>query len=422
MRMAALRPLSTGSVWFGSRAKNPRGTLPPGRAGDQDTRLHPSFRFSLVTAEILPSLGPASPEAARACRHDALARNVLELGARNCCAGASRRFAVLRAGGERAIYPGELTDLIKDCTDVEELMKLVEDHGQSFNIIHVSVSWRTLARIFDAGAPPVAEGVVMPKRLTGKLMARALAIAGDFKPQDVSNILWALATLDIRPEPRLLEAMQRRALATEHDFIAHNVAMLLWALATMGIEPEPFLLKAMQRRVVATADDFDPQNVSMVLWALATMGIEPEPRLLKAMQRQAMAKAGLFIPQNVANVLWAMACFDTSPSHRSVLMVECMADRILSMREQLGVEEMTQIHQWLLFCDLHPEWRGKLPRSMREVEEEHGDAFRDALALASTTTSRLQVSSHRMYELNGFRKSTAPQNRQLIVYYYESKR
>jgi len=280
--------------------------------------------------------------------------------------------------------------LIKDCHDAEGLMQLLEEHRRSFDIIHVGVSWRRLAWMQDAGAPLV-EGVVMPKLLTEKLMARALAVAGDFKPHDVGSILWALATLGVAPEPRLLAAMQRRALATEHDFIAQNVAMLLWALATMGIEPEPALLRVMQRRAIATAGDFDPQNVSMVLWALATMGIDPQPRLLKAMQRQAMVTAGLFIPQNVANVLWAMACFDTSPSHISVLFVECMAARILSMREQLGVEEMTQIHQWLLFCDLHPEWRGKLPRSMREVEEEHGVAFREALATASCTTSRLQV-------------------------------
>ena len=31
-------------------------------------------------------------------------------------------------------------------------------------------------------------------------------------------------------------------------------------------------------------------------------------------------------------------------------------------------------------------------------------------------------SSHRVYQLNGFRKANPPQNRQLVVYYYESKR
>jgi len=31
---------------------------------------------------------------------------------------------------------------------------------------------------------------------------------------------------------------------------------------------------------------------------------------------------------------------------------------------------------------------------------------------------QLTTSSHRMYQLNGFRKSPPPQNRQLVVHYY----
>ena len=123
----------------------------------------------------------------------------------------------------------------------------------------------------------------------------------------------------------------------------------------------------MQARATATAGDFYPQGVANLLWALATMGSKPDPRLLEAMQGQATATARDFNSQDVANVLWSLACFDISRSQVSSLMAESMAGRLLSLREQLSVSAKRQVHQWLLFCDLHPEWRGKLLSSMQKV-------------------------------------------------------
>ncbi|KAJ1473975.1 RAP domain-containing protein [Baffinella frigidus] len=72
-------------------------------------------------------------------------------------------------------------------------------------------------------------------------------------------------------------------------------------------------------------------------------------------------------------------------------MVESMAVWLLSVRERLSVDGKRQMHQWLLFCDLHPEWRRQLPRSMQEVKEELGGDFRQAFALAAPRTSLLQA-------------------------------
>ncbi|KAJ1475295.1 hypothetical protein T484DRAFT_2024586 [Baffinella frigidus] len=228
-------------------------------------------------------------------------------------------------------------------------------------------------------------------RLLEAMQGRATAMAGDFTPQGVANLMWALATMGSTPDPRLLEAMQGRATAMAGDFTPQGVANLLWSLATMGSTPDPRLLAAMQGRATATAGDFTPQGVTNLMWALATMGSKADPLLLAAMQRRATATTGDFNPQDFANLLWALACFDTSPSQVSGLMVESMAVRLLSVREQLSVEGKTQVHQWLLFCDLHPEWCGKLPRSMQLVKQELGAAFRQAFVNQPRSTSRLQV-------------------------------
>ncbi|KAJ1485743.1 hypothetical protein T484DRAFT_1891939 [Baffinella frigidus] len=328
--LAALRPVSTGSAWFESRAANPRGTLPPGRQ-DNGLRLPILIPRRLLPAQLLPWLplgGRTCSVEAAAGTPDALVRTVVGLGARICWGGVSRGLAGSRAGGGSGILPGELTNLIKGCRDAERLLKLLEEHGHSFNFIHASAAWGRLAKMWGAGAIRVAEGEVIQRlrlltgstvqdmsarevastfhsiallnssgrmraddELTGTLLARAEATAAGFIPQGVANVLWAVATMGIEPGPGLLQAMQRRATATAGDFNPQDVANVLWAVAKMEIEPEPRLLEAMQRRATATAANFEHQNVTNLLWALATMGIKPEPGLLQAMQRRATATA-----------------------------------------------------------------------------------------------------------------------------------
>jgi hypothetical protein len=75
-----------------------------------------------------------------------------------------------------------------------------------------------------------------------------------------------------RADRGLLEAMQRRATAMAMEFNPQDVSNVLWGLATMGERADRGLLEAMQRRATATAGHFNPQAVANVLWALAVMG------------------------------------------------------------------------------------------------------------------------------------------------------
>jgi hypothetical protein len=85
-------------------------------------------------------------------------------------------------------------------------------------------------------------------------------------------MLWALATRGEKVDQELLKAMQGRATATAGEFKPQNVANVMWALATMGEKMDRGLLKAMQGRATATAGEFKPQEVANLLWALAVMG------------------------------------------------------------------------------------------------------------------------------------------------------
>ena len=252
---------------------------------------------------------------------------------------------------------GQLTTKIKECRVVEELARILQEQNGVLNHVHVSAAWGCLSRIVrgrgvgQVGGYLVAElqektrgmlGQMGPREISNILRSkaslhdsrslvpsrhfsprdwkldtdrglleamqtRATATAGEFDPQAIANVLWALATMGERADRELLAAMQSRATVTAGEFKPRDVANLLRALATMGERADRGLLEAMQARATATAEEFKPPEVANLLWSLATMGETADQGLLVTMQARATETAEKFIPQAVANLLWSLA-------------------------------------------------------------------------------------------------------------------
>jgi hypothetical protein len=228
------------------------------------------------------------------------------------------------------------------------------------------------------------------QKLLEAMQSQATATAGEFTPQEVAILFWALARMGEKADQKLLEAMQSQATLTAGEFKPQNVANLLWALATMGEKADRKLLEAMQSQATVTAGEFKPQEIANLLWALATIGEKADRGLLEAMQRSAMAMAGEFDRQNVANSLWALAVMDYVFDKDLAVLVDCLAARVLEIRDQLTEEENNQIHQWLL-CELGLAFGASLPKGMARVKQEMGDACLQTFSGMSTRESRLQL-------------------------------
>jgi len=223
------------------------------------------------------------------------------------------------------------------------------------------------------------------------IQGRATATAGDFKPQEVANVLWALATMGESADRGLLEAIQGQATATAKDFKPQEVSNMLWALAVMGESVDRGLLEAMQRQATATAGSFKPQGVANVLWALAMMGESADRGLLEAMGSQATATAGDFKPQEVANVLWALAVVGDGCSVGTLdVIFDSLAARVLELRYELTVEHKVQLHQWLLSCEMGLVPGDSLSSGVARVKQEMGGECYRLFLLLPPGESRLQ--------------------------------
>jgi hypothetical protein len=70
-------------------------------------------------------------------------------------------------------------------------------------------------------------------------------------PQDISNSLWAYATLRRHPGDPLLDAAAARAVAVAARFKPQEVANTLWSYAALGHDPGPALLDALAAHAAA---------------------------------------------------------------------------------------------------------------------------------------------------------------------------
>ena len=360
--VADLRAVSKGAGFGTPR----RGVLRPDRPGEQHHGLRSALALAVVPSQLLPGM---SLGAARAGT-DALASIAMGRVVRGGWGGVSRPLTSSTGestgggsnespvdppgggGNENAasvgVDPQQLTAWITRCQNRKGLRELVEQRGESFNVIHVSAAWANLAevrggagdkeavmqrlqvmlraKIQEAGPREIATLLLsmaklkaggqkgVDDELVGELKTRAMVTAGDFEPHHVGNLMKALVKMGIMdPDAGLVEAMQGRAMATAGDFKPQEVTDLVEALAKMGIRPHAGLVAALQGRATATAGDFKPRQVASLMSSLAKMDITRDTDLAEAMQARATASAVDFKPHQSANLLDALSKMGITP-------------------------------------------------------------------------------------------------------------
>jgi hypothetical protein len=120
-------------------------------------------------------------------------------------------------------------------------------------------------------------------------------------------------------QKRLVWGLLDRCLQDASQFGPQSISSSLWALATLKLQPSPALALALQTSGAVTEEAWRPQGISITLWSLANLGIEVLPLLLRRLLSDAAAQADAFSPQAVANLLWATATLRLDPGRELVV-------------------------------------------------------------------------------------------------------
>ncbi len=157
------------------------------------------------------------------------------------------------------------------------------------------------------------------------LLSHVNAQKANFKPQDIANLLWAMAKLvdngldrtPVLKEP--LVALLPHVNVQTTNFKPLGIASLLWSMAKLvdnGQERTPEFneaVAALLPQVNLQKDQFNAQDIANLLWAMAKLvdnGQEQTPGLNEAVATllpRVSAQKDQFNAQGIANLLWATA-------------------------------------------------------------------------------------------------------------------
>jgi len=239
----------------------------------------------------------------------------------------------------------------------------------------------------------------------------------DFNAQEISNMVWAFATVD-KPHALLFEAMGDQVVAFKHlgESKPQEFANTLWAYAKTGLS-HPMLFEKVANHIVRldSLDRFKPQALFNIVWAYATAQV-PHPKLFQKVANAAMQRREEFNSQEVANLLWAYATMgivdkqlflsfvptaaklidsDTNQGLSNIAWAYAVADvdaptlfndvfinACVEKKDGFEIENFSQLHQWLL-------WQTK-EKSNAGLPEELQDRCYEAFTSVDPTASKLQ--------------------------------
>ena len=137
--------------------------------------------------------------------------------------------------------------------------------------------------------------------------------AHEFKPQELSNMLWAYATVK-KSHAVLFEAIGDEIVASKHltGFRPQTLKDIVWAYAKADVR-HPKLFEKVANHVINydSLDEFKPQELSNTVWAFAKAGVH-NPKLFEKVATHIVQSNSLlrFEPQACSNIVWAYATAD----------------------------------------------------------------------------------------------------------------
>ena len=155
------------------------------------------------------------------------------------------------------------------------------------------------------------------------LIRRLPDLEGKLLSKHVTSVWWAHAVVGVVPDDATRAALGRELERLADDFEPRNVSNAVWAIATLGIQPtreEWTILNDIIARTYDESPDLPPerrtivpQNVSNTLWAFAKIGRAPEEDARVALDAAVRRHARAMNSQEIANSVYALGVLGHSP-------------------------------------------------------------------------------------------------------------
>eukprot|EP01127_Copromyxa_protea_P019813 TRINITY_DN6510_c0_g1_i1.p1 TRINITY_DN6510_c0_g1~~TRINITY_DN6510_c0_g1_i1.p1 ORF type:complete len:858 (-),score=206.22 TRINITY_DN6510_c0_g1_i1:287-2602(-) len=171
-----------------------------------------------------------------------------------------------------------------------------------------------------------------------------------FKPQELSNLLWALAKLEGGKEAssspehevfgRKIDGILFYVIQSIDEFTPQGIANTWWSLATLSHHRDHIvegLMPSLRRRL----PHLNAQEISNIFWSLAKLQVK-DVSILASMKEYLYKHIPSFTEQHVANIMWGLAKFAESESGVDMELIDeivskfyaTVGDRIVKFNSQ----------------------------------------------------------------------------------------
>ncbi|KAL7455388.1 hypothetical protein ACHAWC_006936 [Mediolabrus comicus] len=167
-----------------------------------------------------------------------------------------------------------------------------------------------------------------------------------FKPQALSNTVWAYATAGVN-HPQLFEKVAKHIVRLDHlrEFNAQDLSNIVWAYATAQVSHLKMFQQVAKATIQRKEDFISSQAVANLLWSYATMGIV-DKQLFSSVEPIAAKLIDNYNNQELANVAWAYAVADVDVP---TLFSDRFINECLEKKDGFSIENLCQLHQWHLW-------------------------------------------------------------------------
>lgn len=187
----------------------------------------------------------------------------------------------------------------------DKILQVVDQHFDDFNAVNLITALHRLATVILTARKGALRRDSRFKRLIQRLSDTLKnSDAGVLKPQDLSNVAWALTKLGLL-NGALFGHLSDHIMRTISSFEPVNLSMTLWAFARSNFLDEK-LFRCAAVEVKRQMPDFQPQQIANTTWAMAKSGFVDEEVFLSA-ANLALQKLSQFQPMNYSMLLYSFA-------------------------------------------------------------------------------------------------------------------
>jgi hypothetical protein len=239
---------------------------------------------------------------------------------------------------------------------------------------------------------------VPPKQLQ-QLLQRFQQLLPQAKPQAVSNTLWAVATMQQQVPPGQLQQLLQHFQNVLPQAKPQAVSNTLLACAKLQFMPLQLLsaLEQQPQQLQKFLAAATPQHLANTAWACGQLGYSskqlPGVLLQQAVTLlQSRGNAGGFTAQALCNLCWSAAVLDSQQCVPLVLQLAAAASQVWGSVVDEEWQQLYQVHLWLLDSGLPAPGQGLSGVLSQQQLQQCGASWEQSLAAATAVskTSALQ--------------------------------